>query len=79
MTKVLVIEMAKLSAMAIGGDDGDDDGDGGDGDADLVQHPLHVHWRLRHPEQRHRRLLEKAEQPATQRPTEASDNCPPHS
>ena len=31
MTKVLVIEMAKLSAMAIGGDDGDDDGDGGDG------------------------------------------------
>ena len=48
MTKVLVIEMAKLSAMAIGGDDGGDD------DADLVQHPLHVHWRLGNREQRHR-------------------------
>ena len=46
--------MAKLSAIAIGGDDGDYDGDGGDGDADLVQHPLHVHWRLGNREQRHR-------------------------
>ena len=47
VTKVLVIGMAKISAMAIGGDDGD-------GDADLVQHPLHVHWRLGNREQRHR-------------------------
>ena len=54
MTKVLVIGMAKNSAMAIGGDDGGDDVDGGDGDADLVQHPLHVHWRLGNREQRHR-------------------------
>ena len=49
MTKVLVIGMAKISAMAIGGDDGGDDDD-----ADLVQHPLHVHWRLGNREQRHR-------------------------
>ena len=47
--------MAKISAMAIGGDDGGDDVDvgDGDGDANLVQHPLHVHWRLGNREQRH--------------------------
>ena len=39
--------------MAIGGDGDGDAVDGGDGDANLVQHPLHVHWRLGNREQRH--------------------------
>ena len=43
-----------IDFMLFGSDDGDDDYDDGDGDADLVQHPLHVHRRLGNREQRHR-------------------------
>ena len=35
----------------------------------LVQHPLHVHRRLGHPQQRHWRLFEKWEKPTTDQPT----------